>query len=225
MKGTLSKGIVIVGTALAAGAGGFWVASRHAGARRPPPSEAESREARDSQGDQNERDTNRALRAQVAGLEWRVAALAAQGSAEKVDTPTHDDASASASQPTADTIEHDRAVWQDHMQEVATAFQAELRDQQWARSQTALLEERFVGDEPMRAALKNIDCRSKTCRIDMVDDRKGKFDRGLPLFLQKLGSAFPSGQASTVDNPDGTRSVSVYLSTNASPDGPGPVGS
>jgi hypothetical protein len=55
--------------------------------------------------------------------------------------------------------------------------------------------------------------------------RRPKFDRGLPLFPQKLGSAFPRGQASTVDNPDGTRSVSVYLSTDASPDGPGPVGS
>jgi hypothetical protein len=51
----------------------------------------------------------------------------------------------------------------------------------------------------------------------MVDDRIGKFDRSLPLFLQRLGGAFPGGPASTVDSPDGTRSTES--------DGPERVGS
>jgi hypothetical protein len=225
MKGTLSNRMVIVGTALAAGAAGFWVASRHAGAPGPHRPGAGSVEAGDSDGDQRERDSTRALRAQLAGLELRVADLSSQLSAQKAGTPPHDEGSAAPSPTAEETIEHDRVVWQEHMKEVSTAFQAELHDQHWAQSQTALLQERFGGDEPMRAALKNIECRSKTCRIDLVDDRKGKFERSLPLVLQKLGAAFPRGEASTVDNPDGTRSISVYLSSSAVQDGPGPVGS
>jgi hypothetical protein len=58
----------------------------------------------------------------------------------------------------------------------------------------------------------------------MVDDQKGEFARKLPVFLQGVSNVFPMGQARTVDNPDGTKTLSVYLSTVASsagPDSPG----
>ncbi len=225
MKGTLSRGTIVAGLVLVSAVGGFWMANRRAAAHRASRSDVDRTDAREGGGDRNEWEANRALRAQVAGLEMRLAALSKEVSDQKNQAAVADESSAASSATAEETIEHDRVVWQDHMKEVAAAFQSELRDQTWAQSHTAFLQERLTADQLMRGALRNIDCRSTTCRLDMVDDRKGGFDRGLPAFLQKLGATFPSGQASTIDNPDGTRSVSVYLSTAGQPDGRGPLGS
>ena len=159
------KAIVIGGTAPAVGVGGFWVARRQADARRPHPSEADSVDARDSEADQRGRDENRALWAQLAGLEGRVAALSTQVSAQKVDPPTHEEPSASASPTAAETIEHERRLG-----------------------------------------------RSRAGSRDGVSGGASR-------------PAFPSGQARPSKNPDGTRPISVYLSTSTGADGPGSGGS
>jgi hypothetical protein len=179
-----------------------------------------------SESTQLERDQNDALRNQVAQLELKVAALTARAASER---PNGDPAAAvnplEANSPTsAELIEHDKAQWEAHMVAVEADFQAEPRDPRWAHSTTNLLRDRAINDKVMRTAVKQVECRSTICRVEMVDDRKGEFERKLPEFLQSLSSEFPTGQASTVESPDGTRTLSVYLSTTSGADAPGSRG-
>jgi hypothetical protein len=166
-----------------------------------------------SGGDQSDE-----LRRQLAQLERKVAALGAKEIGEKAKANADDE----SQKPTpnehvsaAEQAERDRVAWETHIAKVDANFQAEMRDPRWATTTTELLRQRAAGDKVVGAALKDIDCRSTVCRVDMLDDQKGEFARKLPIFLQGVSNIFPLGQARTVDNPDGTKSLSFYLSTKA----------
>jgi hypothetical protein len=104
------------------------------------------------------------------------------------------------------------------MTEVAENFEAEVRDARWARDTASLLTARAGGDAVMRAAIKQVECRSATCRVEMLDDQKGAFARQLPIFVQGLGGVFPSAEVRTVENADGTKTLNVYFSTRSNSD-------
>lgn len=203
------------------GAAGLGLAAathwRSAAGRGLPPSVASTRVIeREVTGD--DPGATQRLRSQVAQLELKVAALSAQLSEPK----TAGSAAAAAQEaqiPPADTsaeqAERDRIAWEAHMTAVDADFQAEARDGRWASATTSLVRERAMRDQVMRAALKDIDCRSTVCRVDLVDDQKGEFARKLPNFIQSLNGTFPSGEARTTDNADGTKTLSIYLSTTS----------
>jgi len=172
-------------------------------------------------------DSNESLRRQVAQLQLQVAALSAQLGALKPASSA--EGAEPAAPPTApltveQQVEHDRVAWEEHMTAVEADFQAETRDGHWAQSAAAMLQDRAAADGVMRGAVKQIECRSTICRVEMVDDQKGPFGRQLPVFLQSLGGTFPTAQASTSNNPDGTKTLNVYFSTTAGAEAPGSLG-
>ena len=167
-----------------------------------------------------------ALRRQVAQLQLQVAGLAAQVNAPKPDASAQGaaPAPAEAALTSPEQIERDRLAWEEHMTAVAADFQAEQRDGRWAQTSATMLQDRATADSVMRSALKQIECRSTMCRVEMLDDQKGQFGRQLPLFLQNVGPSFPSAQVTTVTNGDGTRTLSIYLSTTTGAEAPGARG-
>lgn len=171
-------------------------------------------------------ESDEALRRQLAQLQQQVVGLAAQLNSARLDAsaPGAAPAPPEAQVPTPEQIEHDRVAWEEHMTAVAADFEAEQRDGRWAQSNAAMLQARATADSVMRDAVKQIECRSTTCRVEMLDDQKGPFGRQLPVFLQALGGTFPTAQATTVTNRDGTRTLSVYLSTTTGAEAPGERG-
>ena len=227
MRTATSLGAAVVGMTLAVGVAGYWFGSKTGAAAGTQRASSEHVGSSSSGPIKTERNTNGALRSQVAQLELRVAALTALIAEQKQGSGTPGQLGPDASDapaPTPEQVERDKAQWEDQMVAVDADFEAEPRDSRWASSATNLLRDRATDDEVMRTALKQIDCRSTICRVDMIDDQKGDFARQLPVFLQSLGSAFPTGQASTVENPDGTRTLSIYLSTTTGSDAPGSRG-
>jgi len=171
-------------------------------------------------------ESTEALRRQVAQLQLQVAGLAAQVNSPKLDASAQGaaPAPAEAALTSPEQVEHDRVAWEEHMTAVAADFQAEQRDGRWAQTNASMLQDRATADSVMRGAVKQIECRSTMCRVDMLDDQKGQFGRQLPLFLQSVGPTFPAAQVTTVMNGDGTKTLSVYLSTTTGPDAPGARG-
>jgi hypothetical protein len=157
------------------------------------------------------------LRRRIAELELKVGALAAQATAHASDeTAVAQDAQQELEPPSfEEQVKSDRAAWEDHMAEVALSFEAEARDGRWARDTASVVTQHVQDNAAMRAAFKQIDCRSATCRVDMIDDQKGEFSQQLPIFVNGLGRLFPSAEVRTVDNADGTRTLSLYFSAHS----------
>jgi hypothetical protein len=218
MKTMLPVGGLIV--AIVAGVAGYGLGGRRGSGPAKHPSNSETSEA-------NQTEEVDGLRSQIAELERKLGVLTAHVAGQKPNGAGPEEVRPAATkEPVSleEQVERDRVAWENHIATVEAAFKAEPRDPAWAGSTADLLRARTVSEKVIRSALKHIDCRSTTCRLDMVDDQKGEFARKLPDFLQGVSNIFPMGQARTVDNPDGTKTVSVYLSTtpgSADPASPG----
>ena len=223
MKAIVTVGGIVV--ALIAGAVGYGLGGkRGSGAGKQ---ETDPREPGASTSDRAQTEDVDRLRSQVAELEHKLGALTAHVVSQRPNGGGADEARPAAAEPPPsfeEQVERDKVAWEKHIATVAAAFQAEPRDANWATAKVELLRARSVNDKVIRSALKDIDCRSQTCRVEMVDDQKGEFARRLPEFLQGVSNVFPMGQARTVDNPDGTKTLSVYLSTVAPAADPGSPG-
>ena len=63
----------------------------------------------------------------------------------------------------------------------------------------------------IQAAIGNVDCRSRTCRVEISDDGSGKLDKQLPLFVQSVGKTLPNMQAERVGERSGPSMMVLYL--------------
>jgi len=210
--------------AIIAGVVGYGFGGRRSGQGRHQTS-ADRSGSSTSEPDQTE-EVDR-LRSQVADLERKLGVLTAHVATQKPNGAGPEEVPPETTKEPvtpAEQVERDRVAWENHIAAGDAAFKAEPGGPGWAGSATDLLRARSVSEKVIRAAVKQIDCRSTTCRVEMVDDQKGEFARRLPVFLQGVSNVFPMGQARTVDNADGTKTLSVYLSTVADPPGPGSPG-
>jgi hypothetical protein len=221
------KAIVPVGglvVAIIAGVAGYGLGGKRGscpGKHQPPSDQVGS-----STSDPAQTEDVDGLRRQVAELERKLGVLTAHVATQKPDGAGAEEPRPATHEPVPfeEQVERDKVAWEKHIASVAAAFQAERRDPAWAGSTTSLLRARAGSDKVIGPTVKDIDCRSKTCRVELVDDQKGEFARKLPDFLKEVSNVFPMGQARTVDNPDGTKTLSVYLSTVAPSDDPGSPG-
>jgi hypothetical protein len=221
MKASYLTAICSVSLILAAAATAFWIIAKPGG-DRPVRSIASEPGGRPGSGaSRADGQTDSALRRRLAELELKVAALTMNAAAQAEDKAeqARDAPSETEAPSVTEQIERDKAEWEGHMTEVAADFEAEPPDARWARDTASLLSARAGSDAVMRTAVKRIECRSSTCRVEMVDDQKGPFSRQLPVFVQSLGNVFPMAEARTVENADGTRTLSVYFSSQPNPQG------
>lgn len=154
------------------------------------------------------------LRLQVALLRAEVAALRAQVEASQAPAraapPSETPAERTAGDPVARevaTVAHLR-----HMQEVAVAYAAEPTDAGWAASTRGLVQAALAADEGTRALVREVDCRSRSCRVELSDDGSGALSKSLPLIVQRLGTALPSAEAEQSETTGGGARVVLYLS-------------
>ncbi len=64
-----------------------------------------------------------------------------------------------------------------------TAFLAEQLDAGWAKAATAALRQALNTPEAKPLALRAVECRSKTCRVEIVPDGKAELSDVLPRVL------------------------------------------
>ena len=133
------------------------------------------------------------LRLQVAGINGRLAQnVQSQGTAS-MQSPA-------APNPGMDTPDGQQARLQqershlEYMEQVDASFQRETIDRNWSDRTTAAVRAAF--DAGIRGgAVRSIDCRSATCRVEIAGENTGDLDQSLPPLALQLGELLPKMSA------------------------------
>jgi hypothetical protein len=149
------------------------------------------------------------LRGQVGGLAWQQAQAAR-------DAPAPAQANPDASAAPALSREEADAQWEQRHREylngLESSFQSERLETQWSTESTGAI--RAALDAPgVGLKASQIDCRSKTCRMEVPLDDAGKNGKAMPLFANALAGSLPSMVADYRDEAGGGKTMILYLSS------------
>jgi hypothetical protein len=67
------------------------------------------------------------------------------------------------------------------------AFRKETMDPTWSSPTAAAVKEAISGDERQHLVVRDVECRSHTCRLELPDDGSGSIGKILPVLAQKVG--------------------------------------
>lgn len=192
---------------------------------RPPANTAST--ALSVAGDQAERGGDRpassaeetaALRAGMAELHAEVAALRERMAESRASANA--EAPAVSPEPARrdpEAIAQQARAWHEHMMDVDSDFEGEATDPRWASSTASTLESALNASDAMRGRVRGVECRSRTCRVEIAaDEGSGAVLKELPILVQQLGETLPSMQADQVDDGSGHPTMVLYLARNDS---------
>jgi len=152
-----------------------------------------------------------ALRQQVAQLQRDVASIRQQ----LARSPTMAAAADTGPDPRVDAgarMEADR-VERMRIASSETAFQNEPRDNRWSQGATANVRAALGEiDESVRNQVRSVDCRARSCRVELGADANGTMARDLPMVIARLGQTLPNVTAGQLDEGDGRSATVLYLS-------------
>lgn len=101
------------------------------------------------------------------------------------------------------------------MASVEGAFLNEPRDPIWSSNMASTIRDAAKTDDTMRRVLGNVDCRSRTCRVELAEDAVGGVGQNVALFLMNLGSAAGSTVTDRVEQTNGSKTTILYVSRPA----------
>jgi hypothetical protein len=147
------------------------------------------------------------LQAQISGLQQQLADRAGNA------VPAPPASSATSPKPLDDTADKKRVI--DRLEQVDLDFQVETRDPRWSRNTTSEFRSAVGRSDVLQKAFQSIDCRSTTCRVEMLDDRSPEFQRALMELAHTLTATVPSMSGRRLVRPDGTAVAVYYWSTGS----------
>jgi hypothetical protein len=168
-----------------------------------------------------------ALRAEVAALRQELRSNAAGVSALQAEAGRLSNAVAVASaqaeeafsrpppgpEPALARNSPERAAWEAERQamlaETESKFLAEPRDSGWSPGVTTSIREAANRHAGVNNVLRTLDCRSKSCRLEVADEEATALD--VSRFLVDCGAIFPKVVANRITSPDGKASYVYYM--------------
>jgi hypothetical protein len=103
----------------------------------------------------------------------------------------------------------DRSAFTTHVAAIAEAFNEEARDPQWSSEAAALLKSVLSIPDLQGLEVKGIDCRTTTCRVDIVSANPAGLSAQVPLLTNRSAGMFSSMRAQPLA--DGS-TLALYLS-------------
>jgi hypothetical protein len=100
----------------------------------------------------------------------------------------------------------------EHIAAVAASFGREIRDQRWSTDMGEALRNTLATEELASANVQAIDCRTKTCRVELQDDGTGRMQALVPMLAVQMAESLPNLTAEQVPGPNGTMATVLYLS-------------
>jgi hypothetical protein len=158
------------------------------------------------------------LRSELALMQGQLAGLRELVGEQKAPEPSTPAAEHQEFDPAAVQARREESArrWKEHMAEVAMAFEQETPDRSFAATSQAAVDLALQNNPAIQASAGKLDCRSRTCRIEIRDDGSGHLGKQLPLFLQAVGQTLPRAQADHVAGENGQKTMLLYL-TNEQP--------
>lgn len=74
------------------------------------------------------------------------------------------------------------------------------------------MQEALAGDEAMQAAVHNVECRSRSCRLEIADDGAGTLAKSIPSLAFRLAETLPEMMSGQVEDGNGGSTTILYLS-------------
>jgi hypothetical protein len=99
-----------------------------------------------------------------------------------------------------------------YMAGLDAAFRNEMMDPRWSPVTLAMVQTAISGDDNLKLLAPAVECRSHTCRMEIVDDGTGKLGQIIPQFAQRLGQDLPSIVANHVEESGGRATTILYMS-------------
>ena len=100
---------------------------------------------------------------------------------------------------------------QKQMADVESNFKKERSDPKWSSRATSYVQNIMSNDDSTRSAMRNVECRSQTCRLEVADDGSGQMAKTMPLLAQRFSDTFPNITANQVDQGNGSSVTVLYL--------------
>jgi hypothetical protein len=95
---------------------------------------------------------------------------------------------------------------------VAAAFRGEVADAGWSTTASSAIQAAIAGDEALTPLARGVECRSRTCRVELVDDGSGRLVQALPMFIHHLGRDLPRVTVDRVEGTGGPAAMVLYMS-------------
>lgn len=154
------------------------------------------------------------LTAQIAALQLQVARLNSAANAvpsSTVDTPSEAAVAEGALSP-AEQRAADEQKRRARMEIVEAAFRKEPSNQNWAAATQGSIQAAMQAED-VRLQARSMECRSETCRVELLDDGSAANREGLENLPRAVGGILPLMQIARTDDAGGHHTV-VYLSRN-----------
>jgi hypothetical protein len=94
---------------------------------------------------------------------------------------------------------------------IEAGFQREPADLRWATETEGVVQAVLAGDTLLQNTLLDLECRSRTCRVELADDNTGELAKGLPGVLLQLAATLPSAKAQVGVDSAGGKTLILYL--------------
>lgn len=186
--------------------------SHPAGAPELDQAERKAREARAASADRE----SAVLRRDVRLVSDEVAMLRKQlAESQAAEKPASKPESTESTLPTPEALAEQERQWHEHMAEVDAQFQSEPQDLGWSATTSATIRDTLQADDSSRGTVRSIECRSKSCKIEILDDGSGKVSQSLPIIMAQLGDTLPMSQADHAALGDGRVLMTLYMSRDA----------
>jgi hypothetical protein len=127
-------------------------------------------------------------------------------------TVADEDPAANEPQAKAAAQEQEERLYQERMASVEADFWGESADPGWAVQATATVQEALAGDEAMQAAVHDVECRSRSCRLEIADDGASALAKSIPFLATRLAATLPDMTTGQVEDGNGGKTTILYLS-------------
>jgi hypothetical protein len=116
---------------------------------------------------------------------------------------------------TPKTPEQEQAELDEYMAGVERAFEQEPRNEQWSKGTLQGLRKALEAEPTMIAAVRGMECRSSSCRVEIRDDGSATFAEEFPLMVHEMGAVLPQARFTQSDLGSGAQLHILYLSKSA----------
>ncbi|HEX7836019.1 MAG TPA: hypothetical protein VF469_01085 [Kofleriaceae bacterium] len=100
---------------------------------------------------------------------------------------------------------------------VEAGFRGEATDPRWSPAASTAVQAVLAADDKLRSLAREVECRSRTCRVEIADDGTGELDKVLPEFTVRVGQDLSSAVYDRAQGADGVPRRILYLSRPSTP--------
>jgi hypothetical protein len=100
--------------------------------------------------------------------------------------------------------------YQAYVAGLETAFRSEPTDPRWSAATSSVVHRALAEDAALRSRAREVECRSRTCRVELADAGSGDLSKVIPMFTQRVGQALPTATTNRIEDRGETRLV-LYL--------------